>query len=129
MNAKEKIVAKIAEYDKRIAIRQNNSCYHDETEAVKSFNDRAHGLEEALVILSECETDKDGKEIYEGDILDCADRTVRVKWNHQNGCWDCDFVAYINTLLVSSGITPVEWKFRAMIVGNIHDNPELSEVG
>ena len=59
MNAKEKIVARIAEYDKRIAIRQNNSCYHDETEAVKSFNDRAHGLEEALVILAECEKDKD----------------------------------------------------------------------
>ena len=59
MNAKEKIVARIAEYDKRIAIRQNNSCYHDETAAVKSFNDRAHGLEEALVILAECEKDKD----------------------------------------------------------------------
>ena len=63
MNAKEKIVARIAEYDKRIAIRQNNSCYHDETEAVKSFDDRAHGLEQALVILAECEKDKNLVEV------------------------------------------------------------------
>ena len=70
MNAKEKIVARIAEYDKRIAIRQNNSCYHDETEAVKSFDDRAHGLEQALVILAECEKDKNLVEVVRcGDCV------------------------------------------------------------
>ena len=75
MNAKEKIVARIAEYDKRIAIRQNNSCYHDETEAVKSFNDRAHGLEQALVILAECEKDKNLVEVVR--CGDCAYRQIK----------------------------------------------------
>ena len=79
MNAKEKIVARIAEYDKRIAIRQNNSCYHDETEAVKSFNDRAHGLEQALVILAECE--KDGNLV---EVVRCED--CKFGQGTLNGC-------------------------------------------
>ena len=36
-------------------------------------------------------TDKDGKEIYDGDILDAGDRIVLVSWNQPNGCWDSIF--------------------------------------
>ena len=42
----------------------------DGTEAVKSFNDRAHGLEQALVILAECETDSNMVEVVQ--CKDCV---------------------------------------------------------
>jgi uncharacterized phage protein (TIGR01671 family) len=71
--------------------------------------------------------DKNGKKIFEGDILDCGDRVVFVEWHSKCGTWDSKFIKYKGELC-SNGITPVEWKFRAIIIGNIHDNPELLEV-
>lgn len=69
-------------------------------------------------------TDKNGKRIFEGDILDCGDRIVYVKWHEKRGQWDSEFIRYVRELS-SNGITTVEWKFRAEKIGNIHDNPEL----
>lgn len=69
-------------------------------------------------------TDKNGKEIFEGDILDCGDRITCVKWHQPCGQWDSQFIRYVRELS-SNGITAVEWKFRASVIGNIHDNPEL----
>ena len=69
-------------------------------------------------------TDKKGKRIFEGDILDCGDRVVFVKWHSYCGTWDSMFIKYSGERC-SNGITPSEWKHRAVIIGNIHDNPEL----
>ena len=72
-------------------------------------------------------TDKNGKKIFEGDILDCGDRVVIVEWHRYCGTWDSRFIKYKGEKC-SNGITPVEWKYRAVIIGNIHDdNPELLE--
>ena len=68
--------------------------------------------------------DKNGREVFEGDILDCGDRIVKVVWHDDAGCFDCDFIKYIFTLN-SNGCTNQEWKYRAVIIGNIHQNPEL----
>ena len=72
-------------------------------------------------------TDKNGKKIFEGDILDCGDRIVIVEWNMYCGTWDSTFIKYKGEKC-SNGITPVEWKYRAVIIGNIHDNTDLMEV-
>lgn len=68
--------------------------------------------------------DRYGKEIYEGDILDCQDRIVKVVWHEQAGQWDSVFIRY-QFDLCSNGISNYDWKYRAVIIGNIYENPEL----
>ena len=74
--------------------------------------------------------DKNGKEIYEGDILE-----------HPNGemftvIFDksfCGFRAKYNNNLIddiaSSIIIQIGDKGLAIVIGNIHENPELTEAG
>lgn len=71
--------------------------------------------------------DMDGTEVCDGDILDARDRLVLVVWNQPNGCWDSIYIRYTVPIsqLTSNGITPVEWKYRAKIIGNKYNNPEL----
>jgi uncharacterized phage protein (TIGR01671 family) len=100
--------------------------------AIRTYGGREHGqvnaVNEKTVGQYTGLTDKNGKKIFEGDILDCGDRVVYVKWHEICGTWDCDFVRY-KGVRCSNGITPVEWKYRAEIIGNIHDNPELLKGG
>ena len=69
-------------------------------------------------------TDKNGKKIFEGDIVEhhvqgdiLVNRGVIV-WDERNGCW----LHQLNTM------RPTLYMFNSKawkIIGNIHDNPEL----
>ena len=68
--------------------------------------------------------DKNGKKIYEGDILDCKDRLVYIEWHNEAGCFDAKFIRYIRDIS-SNGCTNQEFKYRSTVIGNIYENPEL----
>jgi hypothetical protein len=64
-------------------------------------------------------TDKNGKDIYEGDILVCGPKDTRY---HREVIWrDGMFV-----LLPNRGVF-YDYIMSGEIVGNIHENPELME--
>ena len=71
--------------------------------------------------------DKNGKEIYEGDIIRFSKlpgNVCEVKWNKSIAAF-CIRFSIENKL----GIRPLgvwqEWEKNIEIIGNIHDNPEL----
>lgn len=61
-------------------------------------------------------TDKNDKEIYEGDILDSFSGKYRVSFN--NGCFTIIDDSKHFTLFTCP-------KNEIQVIGNIHDNPEL----
>ena len=72
-------------------------------------------------------TDKNGKKIFEGDILEFSDRLVSVFWHAHLGCWDSNFLKFTNEDNGKEDMSPCRWEYRAKVIGNIHDNPELLE--
>lgn len=65
--------------------------------------------------------DKNGVEIYEGDVVWCR------AGEHQNGIWE-----YEKQFIVEYGWSQSMWEMSLCdeieVIGNIHDNPELVEV-
>ena len=71
--------------------------------------------------------DKNGKEIYEGDLIQNEDgRICEVRWHQKSGQWD-SFVRKTIKHDSSNGFSPEEWWHCIEAIGNIHENPELLE--
>lgn len=72
--------------------------------------------------------DKHGKQIFEGDIVDCWSDGVNAKGTVQqrrDGLWII-YPAWQKTIMW--GLCPDEYsKTTVEVIGNIHDNPELLE--
>ena len=63
--------------------------------------------------------DKNEKEIYESDILDCFGYLFKVEWNDVLSCFDMTPIKHTNCRNV------VYCSSNGEVIGNIHQNPEL----
>ena len=68
--------------------------------------------------------DKNGKEIFEGDILKSNKYITSVFY--ENGAYCVKFRRTPNTTVIMNVISFIE-KYKTRIVGNIYENPELVE--
>ena len=75
-------------------------------------------------------TDKNGKKIFEGDIVDCWSEGVNAKGTVQqrkDGLWII-YPAWQKTIMW--GLCPDGYcRTTVEIIGNIHDNPEILDGG
>lgn len=76
--------------------------------------------------------DKNGKEIYEGDIIGCHNPNIKhlIFYNEKQG----RFMAALNGDIENDfvgvcGLDDSRWTGSKKVIGNIHDNPELLKGG
>lgn len=92
----------------------------------EAFGSNAH-LEEIELMQSTGLKDKNGKEIFEKDILDYNGRKVIVKWHGSYASFIYEFVDELQN-------RKTEWKplylsyYHFKIIGNVYQNPGLLEL-
>ncbi len=90
------------------------------------FEDKRNG-EDVILMQSTGLFDKNGKEIFEKDILDYNGRKAIVKWHGSYASFIYEFVDELQN-------RTTEWQplylsyYHFEIIGNIYENPELLEV-
>lgn len=89
------------------------------------FEDERNG-EDVILMQSTGLVDKNGKEIFEGDILDYRGRKALVRWHGS-------YASFIYRFVDEPHKQKAEWKplylayMKCEIIGNIYENPEFLE--
>ena len=88
--------------------------------------DSCRNFDEIELMQSTGLKDENGREIYEGDVLQTHDGELsKVVWNKYLGCWEVEFLSEIVDL--SEGADVKSNRSDCEIVGNIYENPEFLE--
>ena len=111
--------------DKKIMAEVRTLRFTDELVETDKFVERS--IEGVKLMQSTSLHDKNGKEIFEKDILDYNGRKVIVKWHGSYACFVYEFVDELKN-------RTAEWQplylsyYKFEIIGNIYEIPELLEV-
>lgn len=91
---------------------------------VKSHANVMYSFDEIELMQSTGLVDKNGKEIFEVDVLQTYDgELAKVVWNKELGCWEAEFLSEIVDLSEVADIKSN--RSDCEIFGNIYENPEL----
>lgn len=93
---------------------------------VKSYANTIYNFDEIELMQSTGLEDEDGKEVFEGDVLQTSDgELAKVVWNKELACWEAEFLDEIVDL---SEVADVKSnRSDCEVVGNIYENPEFLE--
>jgi len=124
--------------DKSIMVYQIERCFHDagttldgercEVESYHGFSEVLQGVDNGDIILMQYTglKDKNGKEIYEGDILEFQGKDYegkwKIKWNSKEVWFEILCIGNEERFSPGSDI----WN-HGKIIGNIYENPKLLE--
>lgn len=98
---------------------------NDEKQAI-AFGQKQHIINPETVGQFTGVLDKNGKEIYEGDVLEYGDSRFIVAWDNEHAKVNCYFADKpIKEYYCPLHDSYIKESFE--IIGNIHENPELLE--
>lgn len=104
----------------------NNNVYANDSKKLTCNNLKGWPIDDEYLMQSTGLRDKNGKEIFEGDILDYKGRKALVRWHGSYASFIYRFVDELQN-------RNTEWKplylayMKCEIIGNIYENRELLE--
>ena len=104
----------------------NNNVYANDSKKLTCNNLKGWSIDDEYLMQSTGLRDKNGKEIFEGDILDYRGRKALVRWHGSYASFIYRFVDELQN-------RNTEWKplylayMKCEIIGNIYENQELLE--
>ena len=127
------MIPKFRAWDKRFSEFVEDFFASEDGKIYKKSTDTGYGIaisretsDKVILMQSTGLVDKNGKEIFEGDILDYKGRKALVRWHGS-------YASFIYRFVDEPHKRNAEWKplylayMKCEIIGNVYENPELLE--